>query len=317
MTKKSDSKDLSEKSPRAVKPYRQPKPPEVRLSLWVGGFVVGSWVTITLASIIDYNEFLLWKLGAVFSHFSLAAAWCVLGPGKLKFRLPISLFWLLLTYGLLLIAAPPLLYLIPMQCACIPAVLVLFLTPACLLGLGFGFRARHESVQQPEKLKQHLGIFKFVILAATGFGFIVLARFVQFAFSSELPNPVPFPFIAFLHFFLLLLAFLLRKYAVLAAPIMLLLVGLSIAIQYAIFEDWSKPFHPRQAMEFGNMVFNISLSFSTVFVALMVRLNGYVLNSETSVVVRSVGFLFDKARLLARKTGLSFLAGIFLRFFNA
>lgn len=75
-------------------------PRSKRMYYWTGGLLWCSWLTLAvldpspgqgITKMIGLGYF----FGSLFAHGVLAAAWSAFGPGSVKWRVPLSLLWII------------------------------------------------------------------------------------------------------------------------------------------------------------------------------------------------------------------------------
>jgi hypothetical protein len=262
-----------------------------RIFLWVGPLLALSWLTLTLldpdpgrgaSEAIGLGYF----FGSLFGHATLAAAWAAFGPGRLLWRLPLSLVWLfLLSVGVQInieINGGPHNGAVLLG-ACMLGQWFLLQFPLWGLALGLRMRLRHtDEIEQGFDPRQwQFGIGQLIIITAIvgvtfGVGRMVFTALGdRFTFGGEGPVLMFLAAAAIVLTLPLLLAGLMRRLAVPGVLLALALIAGATFLEFPLL---------RNVMP-GPGLGTIHLAAINAFSAAMVlaivtvvRLNGYSLS---------------------------------------
>lgn len=230
-------------------------------------------------------------LGSMFGHATLAAAWAALGPGWLLVRLPMSLVWVAGVIGAMLINVAlhdgPDDELAVIGLGLLVQWLIVQL-PLWALVLFFGVRLRHrsdESATFDPKERQfgirQLLLFTALIAVLLGIGRVLVTTLGKyFELGQEGPIFIFLSVAAIAMTLPVLLAALLRRWAVLATMGMLLLVGLGTAAEAPLLTQ----FHRGPGPDIWHFFWiNAFASLWIVIISLVVQLSGYRLSTSSGV----------------------------------
>lgn len=226
-------------------------------------------------------------LGSLFGHATLAAGWAALGPGWLLVRIPLSLVWVAGLIGAMLINLA--LHDGPDGELAIIGVGLLgqwliVQVPLWALVLFFGARLRHRSEERgtfdPKERQfgiRQLLLFTTLIAVLLAIGRLLVASLGKY-FNLGHEGPI-FIFLAVAAIAMtlpVLLAALLRRWAVPATIGMLLLVGLAAAAEVPLLSKFHRGVGPDIWHFFW---INAFASLWIVVVSLVVQLSGYRLST--------------------------------------
>lgn len=224
--------------------------------------------------------------GSLFGHATLAAAWAAFGPGKLLWRVPLSLVWLLLVavgvqINVTVNGGPPNgAFLVA---ACMLGQWLLLQLPLWGLALGLRMRLRHSDEIEQARDPRHwqFGIRQLLIVTAIvgvmfGIGRLVLMaigdRFqlsggdgpiLMFLALAAIPLNLP-----------LLLGGLMRRWTVPGVVLALALIAGATLLELALLQRGMR----RPSLEWFNLAVTNGVSAAIVLaIVAVVRFNGYSL----------------------------------------
>jgi hypothetical protein len=265
--------------------------PRNRIFLWVGLVFAGSWLTLAFFdpdSIFGISETvsLGYYFGTLFGHVTVAAAWAAYGPGRLLWRVLLSLAWVALLGTALLInikvnAGPPLSAALVVGGSCFAQWVVLQLP---LWGLKVGFRSHLSYINDEVELStakwqfgiRQLLIFTTIVAIVFGIGRLTVGTLVSLFEGSD---GLLFLFLAgsaIVFSLPLLMAALLRRWTVAGVLIVLVLIGLGTVCEASLLQTISRAGGRPNIYDF--LVINTFTSVLVLIVATVVRLNGYALS---------------------------------------
>ena len=223
-----------------------------RVFLWVGVAFALNWLVIVALDQPNSSNKVLEgiciaiMLGSLFGNTTVAAAWAALGPGRLIWRVPLSLFWVaLLASGIginTVIRGGP-----STSAFMFGAILSiqwgLLQVPLWGLVISQGMHLRHaEATKQGMDLRERqFGLRQLIIITAVigvllGIGRIAAPYFVE-SVGIAGRDQVILVFLGIAEVILtlpLLLAALLKRRSVLAVPLALLLIGLATVWEHQL-----------------------------------------------------------------------------------
>lgn len=262
-----------------------------RMFYWVGPFVLLNVLLIVvlhpragpgLAETISLG----FLLGSLFAQASLAAAWTALGTGPLAWRLPLSLGWILLLalaiqMNLALHRGPP--GGAVLVGTCLFGQWFLLQIPLWSIALAFGARLRHsENAQHSDPRERQFGIRQLIVVTTVvallfGSGRLIVPQIVQRLELARGEAPI-FIFLgvaAVVLAFPLLVAALLRRFAVPSVLVVLTLIGIATAWEVPLLQLIGTARPGPKVQDF--VAINICTAGIMLVVLAMVRLNGYSL----------------------------------------
>ena len=261
---------------------------QIRLFLFVGFILGASWLTLALIGVRPGESVreivgLGYFLGSLFAHANLAAAWAALGPGALRWRLPLSFAWIVTLAAAVftnyaLHDGPD--YLVFVLGGCYVAQWVLVQIPLWGLKAGFRLHLLHTSVQSSGPQKWQFGIRQLLIITTIVGVIFGLARLVIPSLSAKyslVDNE------ASLFFFLaasaivvslpLLLAALLERGTSAGILIAIVLIGVGTYLEVPVLRTTGYP--DKRPDSYDLLSINVSTSLFTLVVAGTIRLCGY------------------------------------------
>jgi hypothetical protein len=228
-------------------------------------------------------------LGAFFGQTTLASAWAALGPGPLRWRLPLSLVWVALLPLVLVIniaihhpGEGEIAMVIVGVGGCLLGQWLVVQLPLWTLALGYGLRLRHvdDAEDRHDQRERQFGIrHLMVITAIVGVIFGVGRIVVSWQGESFRPESdvLVFVFLGAAAIALtlpLLLAGLLPRRAVLAVLVVLGLIGVATVWELTLLH--AVPGAPPGGPGFGDLIGINAFTAATILAAVaVVRLNGY------------------------------------------
>lgn len=259
--------------------------PHGRLSI-IAGVIIGlSWLTITFIEpdLPDPLEEagIGYFLGTLFAHITLAAAWAAFGPGNLILRIPLSAFWLVLVicgiFANLTVNNGPDAFIAVIAVCLIGQYFVLML-PFLLLAFGFRIGVQHHSEVATDAAKglqfgiAHLMVITAVVAGLMGLGRLGVAFFPR---GGEYPVFIFLVVAAIIQSVPLLLAALLRRFAIPAAIAIVLLIGFATWWEGSLLQMLKLGPGPN----LYHLIFiNLFTALFTLIIALIIRLNGFFLS---------------------------------------
>jgi hypothetical protein len=264
-------------------------PRRYRILLWAVPLLSLQWVAFAVIEPDGggSNEFVSigFFLGSIFGHATLAAAWAALGPGPIGWRVPLSLVWIVMLP--IAIAINVSMNRGPDSAAVIIGASLLgqwliVQLPLWALAIGYGLRLRH--VDDWKKMEgrptrqfslRHLMVVTALVGVVLGIGRISVGWLIE-SYSRDHEAPI-FIFLAVAAVVLtlpLLLAGLLRRYAISAVLLVLTLVGFVTAWEVTLLQ--LIPGGGGPGPQTGHFVGINAFTAATVLAGvLLVRLNGY------------------------------------------
>lgn len=262
-----------------------------RVLLWIGPLVALSWLTLTLLDpdagrgTISLGYF----FGSLFGHTTLAAAWAAFGPGRLLWRVPLSVAWLiLLAIGVqinIVINGGPHNGAVVLG-ACMLGLWLFLQLPLWGLALGLRMNLRHtdDMEQQFDPRQWQFGIRQLIIITAIvgvtfGVGRMLLTAFgdrftlvggegpiIMFLATATIVLTLP-----------LLLAGLMRR---LAIPGVLLALALIVGATYLEFPLMARLMGGAVPSGLDLAAINAFSAAVVLIIVTIVRLNGYSLSRQ-------------------------------------
>jgi hypothetical protein len=236
--------------------------------------------------------------GTFLGQTTLAAAWAALGPGPLRWRMPLSLVW---------VAMLPVAVAInvgihggPDDAAfviagCLFGQWLIVQLPLWGLAMGYGLRLRHvddrESMQDRRELQfsiRHLLVIMTIVGVIFGVGRILVTRLgLPFRFDPEAPVYVFLAVAAVGLTLPLLLAGLLPRRAIPAVLLVLTLIGVATAWEPALF---LVILADRGGPETAHFAWINAFTAATILLGVAIlRLNGYGANEHSGKTRPSAG----------------------------
>lgn len=261
-----------------------------RVFLWVGVAVVLNSLLLaamnfSVSGVVRESIVMGLIFGSLFGHTSVAAGWAALGPGRLTWRVPLSLLWLALPIGAL--AINPRIHggsgnFVVVMIALVLGQWLLSQLPLWALVIRQGIRLRYkdETDQLVDVRERQFGLRQLILMTALigvilGIGRLAAPLIVH---RFEIPKNdlfiVAFLIVAQVILSLpLLLAALLQKRSLLAVQLALLLIALATVWEHQLLQLLVGP-----SPSVVNHLF-IAINSGTALISLVllttVRLNGY------------------------------------------
>ncbi|WP_238397404.1 hypothetical protein [Anatilimnocola aggregata] len=249
-----------------------------------------SWISVAVIDIDSSSEVFQvlaigYFLGSMFAHTTLAAAWAAYGPGRLLWRVPLSLLWVVLLGAAIHMNA--LLYGTPADASVTIGICFLLqwlLLQVPLWGLRAGLRSRlkHVDDQLPfDASPWQFGIGQLMIVTAIvgfvfGAGRLAIGTLLNHIKIGGGEQPI-FVFLAVsaIVFTLpLLIAVLLKRRTIVGVLIVLFLIGAGTASEVPLLRIFASGSRPNFL---DLLAVNGASSAVIMLFALAVRLNGYSL----------------------------------------
>ena len=260
-------------------------PARYRVYFWMGPLIVVSWLSLVLidpdppgANHIPLGYF----LGSLFAHVTLSAVWIALGPGRLLYRVPLSILWvlsLLVVVGLnvSLHGGPPVWYMVG---GCLVAQWVMLQIPLWAMAIGLQLQLRHQEVMPADgdghQFRfgiRHLLIMMTIVSVLLGAGRLVVPH-INLTSQGELPVFLFLVVAAIILTLPLLLAALMRRLALAGVLLSLLLIGLATAWELPLLHSLGGSGPDKEHL----IAINFASSALILVFALVVRWNGYRLD---------------------------------------
>ena len=265
-----------------------------RVFLWAGPLLALSGLTLTLLDPdpgrgVPETIGLGYFFGSLFGHTTLAAAWAAFGPGKLLWRGPLSVAWLLLlAVGVqinIVINGGPHNGAVVLG-ACMLGLWLLWQLPLWGLALGLRMRLRHaDEIEQGFDPRQwQFGIRQLIIITAMvgvtfGVGRMLLTAFGdRFAVGGEGPIILFLATATVVLTLLLLLAGLMRRLAIPGVLLALALIAGATWLEFPLMARLMGGAVPRGI---GLAAINAVSATVVLIIVAIVRLSGYSLSRET------------------------------------
>ena len=262
-----------------------------RVFLWSALLVFPSWLSLAFldpdpGSGVVEKVALGYFLGSLFGHTTLAATWTAFGPGRLVWRLPLSLIWVASLAAAIAInvglnGGPREAFVVIGACLLVQWVLLQF--PLWGLALGYGIRLRHfEEADRGFNHREHqfgirqLMIVTTIVAVIFGIGRVAVGQLGEHLNLGRGEAPIfIFLAVAAIVFTLpLLLAALMRQLAVPGVLLTLALIGVATASELPLL----KALHSGPGPKAGDFIaINAFTAAFTLAIAVIVRLNGYSL----------------------------------------
>jgi hypothetical protein len=265
-----------------------------RVFLWMGVAIALNWLLIvalpppSASSRMPEGLAIATVLGSLFGNTTVAAAWSAFGPGRLIWRVPLSLFWVaLLASGFGVNVG---IHGGPNNSAFVFGALLsiqwgLLQIPLWGLVISQGMHLRHAeaSNQGIDPCERQFGLRQLIIITAVigvllGIGRIVAPYFAQqIGFARR--DQVILIFLGVAEVILtlpLLLAGLLKQRSVLALSLAILLIGLATAWEHQLLVQVSGPGGAGAGPQ-TFIAINVGTSVILLMLLAIVRINGYSL----------------------------------------
>jgi hypothetical protein len=215
---------------------------QTRLYLGAGALIVASWLTLAFqdpdggggrtTEIITLGYF----FGSLFGHATLAAAWTALGPGKLVWRLPLSIVWVgmlgvAIAVNIAINGGPDGAAIV--LGACFLGQWIVLQIPLWAVALGFRMQLRHVNDVQSQPSQLQFGIRQLIIVTAIvgvmlGIGRVIVTNLGQSVdWNHEAPIFIFLAMAAIVMTLPLLLAALMQRWASLSVILVVTLIGLA------------------------------------------------------------------------------------------
>jgi hypothetical protein len=275
--------------PRAADTKGQWMPRRYRILLWAVPVLVLQWIAIATidpdGSHVSEYVSIGFVVGSFFGQATLAAAWTALGPGPIRWRIPLSLVWV----AMLPIAIAINLGLNSGRAdaaiiigACVFGQWLVVQLPLWALAFGYGLRLRHVDDADPMQDRRerqfgirHLMFFTAIVCVIFGAGRILIGWLGTSYFADD--DATIFIFLAVAAVILtlpLLLAGLLPRGAIPAALLVLILIGLATVWEVTLLRTVFGASPPGPDM--WHFVWINCFTAATILVCvLLLRLNGY------------------------------------------
>jgi hypothetical protein len=261
-----------------------------KMFLWVGPLLALSWFSLAIldtepgggiAEMIGIG----YCFGSLFGHATLSAAWAALGPGRLLWRLPLSLVWVLmlgmaLAINTFLNGGPDGWVVVGV---CFFAQWLALQLPLWALKAGLRAQLMHVDDQvKVDKRNWQFGIRQLLIVTTIvgvvfGIGRLVVSTLLANLDLSRGEGPI-FLFLAFsaVVFTLpLLIAALLKRWTIVAVLVVLVLIGAATFWEAPLLQVITKSGGRPNAYDL--LAVNAFTALIVLVVAALVRLNGYSL----------------------------------------
>ncbi len=218
-------------------------------------------------------------LGSLYAHASLAAAWATLGPGKLKFRWPLSLAWVLtlpLAIAVSLSSRPPPFNLVAVLGSCLFGQWLLLQLLLCAVVWRFGLQLGHKSDVDTTGAGSgsQFRIWDLMGLMTLSACIVGVGRMILPLLSASGNEIINFVFLSLSAVFLnlpLLLAALVKTHAILAVLMSFMLLAVATYFESPILDSLGG-----SGPEFSHIVaINVFSSILIVVVAAVVRMHGF------------------------------------------
>ena len=258
--------------------------------VWMIPLILISWLSIVLLDPdpgIGGNEYRLgYFLGSLFGHATLAAAWTALGPGKLAWRVPLSIGWVLslpLTIAVVVNVhgGPDDAWLIVGGCLLLQWLLLQVPLWAMVFGLRLWLRHQGDMKDRssPEQMRfgiRHLLIVMTIVGVLLGLGRVIITSIDLGGLSGEMPIFVFLAIAAILLTLPLLLAMLMPRLAIPGVLLSIVFVGLATAFELPLLNQLGAS-GPGPGIE-DFIAINSTSATLVLLSAFIVRLNGYRLS---------------------------------------
>jgi hypothetical protein len=222
-------------------------------------------------------------LGTCFGHTTLAAAWTALGPSPLIWRGPLSLLWVtLLVVAIVTTLGGPTFDVATVLGGCLLGQWILVQIPLWGLVWGYGLRLRYrdEAHQTPDPRDRQFGVRQLMIVTAIvgvllGVGRLAVTNLAaQFGagLGVEMPAFIFLAVAAIVMTLPLLLAVLLPRLAVLATPVILILIVLATFWELALL----RTIHGGPGPDERHLIWINAFTVAWILtITVVVRLSGY------------------------------------------
>jgi hypothetical protein len=265
-----------------------------RLIGWAVSLIIAQWLLMAMivplpkGEPFDALEYACvgFIFGTLFGQTTLAASWAVLGPGRLIWRLSLSLVWI----GLLTLALRGSLGSVSPGAAgnaliigaCLFGQWIIVETLLWPLAIGFGLRLRHagDLAFSPYQRERQFGIRDLLIITSLlGVIFAIGRRLIKELsgwpqFNTGMLIAVFLAVAAIVLTLPLLLAGLLPRRAALVVLLVMTLIGFATAWEGALVQFISKP--PLRGPDFGHLIGINAFTAATILGGVAVlRLNGF------------------------------------------
>jgi hypothetical protein len=215
---------------------------QTRLYLAAGTLIVTSWLTLAFADPdgegggITETVRLGYFLGSLFGHPTLAAAWTALGPGKLSWRLPLSIVWVgtlgaAIAVNIAINGGPDGVAIV--LGACFLSQWFVLQIPLWTIAVVFRLQLRHVNDVQSQPKQLQFGIRQLIIVTAIvgvmlGIGRMLVANLGQsLNWNRETPLFIFLAMAAIVMTLPLLLAALMQRWSFLSVILALTLIALA------------------------------------------------------------------------------------------
>lgn len=264
-------------------------PRRYRILLWAPPVLVLQWIAIAVIEPNGRGSFeyvnIGFFLGSVFGHATLAAAWAALGPGRVWWRVPLSLVWVAtlpvaIAINLAMDGGPD--DVVVIIGACLFGQWLIVQLPLWALAVGFGLRLQHVDdwgKTQDRRSRQfslrHLMIVTTIVGVILGAGRLLIEWLGEsFSFDREAPAFIFLAAAAVILTLPLLLAGLLQRWAIPAVLVVLTLIGLVTAWELTLLQ--MVPGGGGPGPDTDHFVWINAFTMVTVLMGvLLLRLNGY------------------------------------------
>ncbi len=264
-------------------------PRRYRILIWAPLVLVFQWIAIATIEPDGSGSFeyvgIGFFLGSVFGHTTLAAAWAALGPGRVWWRVPLSLVWVAtlpvaIAINLGLNNGPD--DAVVVIGVCLFGQWLIVQLPLWALAIAYGLRLQHVDdwgkIQDRSSRQfslRHLMIVTTIVGVILGAGRILIGWLGEsFRLDREAPAFIFLAAAAVILTLPLLLAGLLPRWAIPAVLVVLTLIGLVTAWELTLLQ--MVPGGGGPGPDTGHFVWINAFTMVTVLMGvLLLRLNGY------------------------------------------
>ena len=262
-------------------------PARFSVYLLMGPIILASWLTLAFLDPDPpgRNVYRLgYFLGSLFAHPTLAAAWMALGPGRLIWRAPLSIAWVLslpiaIGINVSLHGGPPGAAVDVGGCLLLQWLLLQLPLWSLAIALRLQLRHRqHKAAADDEPIRfgiRHLLIVMTIVGVLLGIGRLVVPL-IDLSGGGEVPIFIFLAVAAVILMLPLLLSTLMRRMALPGVLLSLLLVGIATAWELPLMSNLGG--RGPDVEDF--IAINVTSASLTLLCAFVVRLSGYRLESR-------------------------------------